>query len=359
VPQVNYFELGGDKQLNEIVFAGSHDAGITSGGKNVKTQSLDIEGQAHAGVRIFDLRVAATSGAKVDGVKTVELKSFHAPGLKNETKTRHLPGVGTVEVERSKFKSGGDWGMGLTDILDGARRFVQSDAGKSEFLLLKFDKSTNWTWIAEACVRLLGNTIYKGGGNLNTTKLKDLQGKVVVLFSGSGANECRVRFGPEDGILTWKNLYDKETGNTAYDPKHVGLQYYGKGGTTLNPTKNKLDANIKKQGKLLQGAKAFGLEEVLRMMYWTSTGLLESIEKRNDGMWQAPNVVKMQKLWKEGLEEYIEYTNPLALPEGSPAVGPTRKRYMPNIVMIDFADDAKCQIIRALNDLSPNDLAQL
>lgn len=198
---MNYFELGGDKQLNEIVCAGSHDAGITSGGKNVKTQSLDIEGQAQAGVRIFDLRVAATSGAKVDGVKTVELKSFHAPGLKNETKVRNLPGVGTVKLERSKFKSGGDWGLGLTDILDGAKRFVQSDAGKTEFLLLKFDKSTNWT--------------------------------------------C------------------------------------------------------------------------------------------------------------------IEYTNPLHLPEGPPAVGPTRKRYMPNIVMIDFADEAKCRVIRALNDLSPDDLAKL
>jgi hypothetical protein len=359
VPRVNYFELGGDKQLNEIVFAGSHDAGITSGDENVKTQSLDIEGQARAGVRIFDLRIAATSGAKVDGVKSVELKTFHAPSLKNETKSRHLPGVGTVELERSKFNKGGDWGLGLDEILGGAKRFVQSDAGKTEFLLLKFDKSTNWTWIAEACTRLLGNTIYKSGGNLNTTKLKDLQGKVVVLFSGSGASECRVRFGPEDGILTWKNLYDKKTGGAAYDPKHVGLQYYGKGGTSLNPFKDKIKNNIEKQGKLMRGAKAFGLEEVIRMMYWTSTGLTESIETRNDTMWAPPNVVKMKKLWKEGLEEYIEYTNPLALPEGSPAVGPTRKRYMPNIVMIDFATDAKCRIIRGLNDISPDDLAKL
>jgi hypothetical protein len=359
VPPVNYFELGGDKQLNEIVIAGSHDAGITSGAKNVKTQTYDIKGQAQAGVRIFDLRIAATSGAKVDGVKSVELKSFHAPGLKNETKTRHLDGVGTVELDRSKFKSGGDWGMGLTDILDGAKKFVQSDAGKTEFLLLKFDKSTNWTWIAEACTRLLGDTIYKGGGNLNTTKLKELQGKVVVLFSGAGASECRVRFGPEDGILTWKNLYDKKTGGTEYDPKHAGLQYYGKGGTSLNPFKDKIADNVAKQGKLMQGAKVFGLEEVVRMMYWTSTGLTESIETRNDTMWQTPNVARMKKLWKEGLEEYIMYTNPLLLPEGSPAVGPTRKRYMPNIVMIDFADDAKCRIIRGLNDLSPDDLAKL
>ena len=359
MPPVNYFKIGPDKRLNEIVFAGSHDAGITSGAKNVKTQLLDIQGQAQVGVRIFDLRIAAASGAKVNGVKSAELKSFHAPGLKTETKSRHLSGVGNVELERSKFKSGGDWGLGLNDILTGARRFVESATGETEFLLLKFDKSTNWEWIAEACVRLLGDAIYRGGGNLNTTRLRELQGKVVVLFSGAGANECRRSYGPGDGILAWKNLYDKATGNTAYDPQMAGLQYYGKGGTTLNPTKNKLEANVKKQGKLMEGAKAFGLEEVVRMMYWTSTGLLESIEKRDADMWEAPNVVKMKKLWKEGLEEYIEYTNPLALPQGSPAIGPTRKRYMPNIVMVDFADARKCKIIRELNDLSPSDLARL
>ncbi len=56
-----YIELGPDKQLNEIVFAGSHDAGISGGGSNAKTQSLDILGQAQAGVRFFDVRVAAQS----------------------------------------------------------------------------------------------------------------------------------------------------------------------------------------------------------------------------------------------------------------------------------------------------------
>ena len=32
---------------------------------------------------------------------------------------------------------------------------------------------------------------------------------------------------------------------------------------------------------------------------------------------------------------------------------------MPNIVMIDFADEMKCREIRALNDLSAADLAAL
>jgi hypothetical protein len=51
--------------------------------------------------------------------------------------------------------------------------------------------------------------------------------------------------------------------------------------------------------------------------------------------------------------------NPLAIPEGSPAIGPVRKQRMPNIVMIDFADDRKCAVIRGLNDLTPDDLAAL
>ena len=45
---IRYYDLGKDKKLNEIVIAGSHDAGISEGGSNIQTQSLDIEGQALA-----------------------------------------------------------------------------------------------------------------------------------------------------------------------------------------------------------------------------------------------------------------------------------------------------------------------
>lgn len=76
---INYYELGPDKCLNEVVMAGSHDAGITSGGSNSQTQSVDIHGQATAGVRIFDLRIpAATVAETTGGTKNAELKSFHA-----------------------------------------------------------------------------------------------------------------------------------------------------------------------------------------------------------------------------------------------------------------------------------------
>ena len=53
-----YYRLGAEKRLNEIVMAGSHDAGITRGGGNAMTQKYDILGQTIAGVRLFDLRIA-------------------------------------------------------------------------------------------------------------------------------------------------------------------------------------------------------------------------------------------------------------------------------------------------------------
>ena len=106
---IRYYDLGPDKQLNEIVMAGSHDAGITEGGSNVQTQTLDIAGQALAGVRLFDLRVAAEAAGKHGGVKQVELKAFHADSkvMSNATKTRFVPELGrTEDVTRTKLRGG-------------------------------------------------------------------------------------------------------------------------------------------------------------------------------------------------------------------------------------------------------------
>jgi hypothetical protein len=354
---VNYFELGPDKQLNEIVVAGSHDAGITGGGSNVRTQSLNIGEQARAGVRVFDLRIAAaTVPGKFGMHKGAELRAFHADGklMKNESKTRHLEDVGrSVTITRTKLR-GGAFGMGLSAMLDDARDFVESKEGATEFLILKFDKCLNWPLIAEACTDVLGNAIYKGGGNLNTTKLKDLQGKVIVVFSSGGLKELKGAFRPTDGILGFRNLYDKSGGGATYSQSFAGLQYYGKGGTSVVKPNAK-----KKQGKLMEGAKLLGNPDVMGMMYWTTTGLFESIRKRNDRMWDPPNVAKLRKLWSQGLQDFVVHSNPFHVPEGSPAVGPLRKRYMPNIVMIDFADELKCQQIRDLNDLSAHDLAAM
>ena len=83
--------------------------------------------------------------------------------------------------------------MGLTGMLQQARNFVHSSSGANEFLILKFDKCTNWGLIADTCVDVLGLALYKGGGNLNTKTLEELRGKVVVLFSSKGLAESSSR----------------------------------------------------------------------------------------------------------------------------------------------------------------------
>jgi len=359
---VTYYELGANKSLNEIVVAGSHDAGITSGKTNVKTQTLSIMGQAKAGVRVFDLRVAAhTEGGTKGGEKVAKLRAFHADPafMKNEQKTRHLADVGKpVDLVRTKL-SAGDFGEGLAEMMRDARDFVNSREGSTEFLILKFDKCVNWGLIADQVVNVAGSVLLKGNVNVNTAKLKDLQGKVIVLFSNKGVSELAGKYGANNGILQFKNLHDKTTGG--YDPNFAGLQYYGKGGTSANDLLDmtKVWQNERGQRKLLKSAKQLGNPNVMGMMYWTSTGMLRSIKGRNDSMWSAPNVVRLKKLWAEGLGAYVAAANPFIPPQGSAAVGAQRKRFMPNIVMVDFADGPKCQQIRDLNDLTPDQLAAM
>ena len=118
-----HFELGADKQLNQIVFAGSHDAAISGAGlaANVQTQKLDIAGQAEAGVRLFDIRIgAAKLKGSVGGNRQAELRAFHG-SLKKDTKTMQ---VGNQVSDIRVGLKYGDWGLGLEGILADARRFV-------------------------------------------------------------------------------------------------------------------------------------------------------------------------------------------------------------------------------------------
>jgi hypothetical protein len=355
---VTYYELGKNRQLNEVVIAGTHDAGITSGGDGVQTQTLNILQQAIRGVRFFDIRVAAavTSQTHASGRLIAELRAFHADDkvvMKLERKVV-LKGTDTaVRVTQSKL-AGGAFGLGLTAMLEQARDFVQSDLGRREFLILKFDKCTNWAHIADACASILGQSgcLYAASGNLNTKTLRDLRGKVIVLFSSKGLSELPAS---HPGILCFKNLSGQ---GASYDPTYDGLQYYGKGGTSpFNPV-GKLDQNVRKQAKLMHGAAGMGNPEVIGMMYWTTTGLIESIRKRDDGMWDAPNVAKMKSLWGQGLGDFVNAR--ISLPSSNPlASAQQRRSFFPNIVMIDFADDTKCQQIRNLNDLTVQHLSVL
>ena len=78
--------------------------------------------------------------------------------------------------------------------------------------MLKFDKSTNWPLIADACIDVLGTSIYAPPGdkaNLNECTLRELRGKVIVLFTKDGCGACGLTAlqRRQRGILEWKNLY--------------------------------------------------------------------------------------------------------------------------------------------------------
>ena len=351
---ITYYDLGPDRKLNQIVMAGSHDAGITGGGSNVQTQDKDIAGQAAAGIRIFDLRIAAAAAGITDrGLKKVELRAFHADSklMKNEIKPRVIGDTGKVAVvDRTKLR-GGAFGEGLTGMLQQAKAFVEKN--NTEFLILKFDKCTNWELIAEECVGTLGSTIYKGATNLNTTTLRALAGKVVCLFSLEGLWAISPDYRYGGGILGIKNLYN----GGSYNPRNTGMQYFGKGGTSIWKPFGKIGQNEKKQAKLMAGG-AGGDPEVMGMMYWTSTGMLESIKSRNDEMWNAKNRTKLQKLWKDGLGETVEMRIPPWVDPAAYAAGPVLKSFMPNMIMIDFADESKCADIFALNTVPTTELTK-
>jgi hypothetical protein len=260
----------------------------------------------------------------------------------------------------------GAFGLGLTRILLDARAFVSQNP--TEFLIFKFDKCSNWPLIAEACTNILtinestrqrdedNCCLYKRTDDLNTKTLEELKGKVIVLFSERGLNETPLGSkGAGSGIHGWRNLSVNGAVPAPYDPEYHGLQYFGKGGTSLNVLKyplasNKIEFQRNKQTKLM--AQAVKCDpQVIRMIYWTTTGIFNSIRRRNNQMWENYNVEKLMGIWNGCKEAGFTRVNNAGIDLDSSLAAPILKAYLPNIVMIDFVDDAKCRTIYELNTI--------
>lgn len=339
MPRINYFNLGPAKQLNEIVVAGSHDAGITGGASNVQTQDRNIRDQARAGVRVFDIRIKAV-GSKSQPL----LKTYHG-SVKNPD-------------DRS---ARGAWGEGLTKILSDARSFVTSAHYLNEFVILKFDKCSNWPEIAQQCVNLLGGAIYTGIGNINLHTLQQLRGKVVVVFTPEGYAEVVNRFPPGSGILCIRSIDSAPYDAVNFD----GIQYCGKGGTNWKSggsDQEKIQENIESQTeRMRKGLGTNSDPNVIGMMYWTTTGFLASIRDRNNTMWNGPHGAlppALKTLFKQGLKESIQSRIASSIDPTNYAGAQILKVFMPNIVMIDFADADKCNKIYDLNRITANQLTK-
>lgn len=323
------------KRLNEIVIAGSHDAGIYDDvGGNVRTQDLNIAEQAEAGVRFFDLRIAT----RKLGPDKFEPSAFHLdPKLViNRGTHQHVDILG-------------GWGGKLEQMLKDAKDFVKSN--KTEFLILKFSKSYGMKGIADACIQILDNHHFSSADsrNLNLAKVSELRGKVITLFSAVDLKEIE-RAGISlqgGGFFAFHELYDKATGSSKpYKPEAEGLQYFGKFSGTDNINKN----NKKQKSTLMAGALGAD-QNALGMMYWTTTGMFGNIRKRNDKMWSDARVAELVDTWSTVLSDAILNRMGRNL-NNAQNFGGLFAAFMPNIVMIDFASPSKCDAIRRLNEVS-------
>jgi hypothetical protein len=361
---VFYYDLGSDKRLGDIVFAGSHDASITSGGAHAKTQTHDLMLQAIAGVRLFDLRIMASRTASGG----LSLVGYHGKkknkGVIDKVRSK-ISGKTFDGVEVRKIRFGAE-GERLATMLEQAREFVEKTP---EFLILKFGKCTNYPVIADHCATILGKRMFTWNGiEFSKLTLGDLKHKVVCVFDEPGARQI-TDMGPRDGILKFRSLKggDDDGGvGDAYDARFEGMQYVGKGGTdekaVWRTKAMKMRENVSKQGKLMglgTGSAHDDAANVLGMMYWTSTGSVSSIKARDKVMWGKTGVERMHDLWSDALEnavgtemrrdhvKYMDYGGQRRL-----------KAFIPNIVMIDFADPAKCKTIYQLNTLAEQRLQE-
>jgi len=383
---VTYYAEYAAKKLNEVVLLGSHDAGIFKGNSNTRTQSEGIGAQALKGARFFDLRIGAFAAKSGN----VSLRAYHddtkvenllSPKFSQTLNTRNAQGafqpklVGKVEIHKTL---GGAKGGGLYDMLLEAKAFVSDGAGANEFLILKFDKSSNWPLIADACIEVLGDRIYRPAGdkgNLNDCTLEELKGSVIVLFTSEGCKSCGYDAFKRRklGILQWKNLYDKHASEPGgYSRAFDGLQYYGKGGVSAAQKKgesNKIYLNSSKQAQLMKGNGAFETSgpdpiqgvhagvppDVVGVMYWTTTGpSTGGIQKRNDKMWKPVNqelLVACTGLAREMLPSNVN------VEAGGSAN--TIKRFMPNIVMVDFVTEHQGRLVKALNTKSATEISRV
>ncbi len=353
-----------NKQLKQIAFSGSHDAGIYGQGKsNVVTQSLDIKGQADAGVRFFDMRIATVK--RSDG--RLDQKSYHlAQGVVDHKHKGAKPGEAPSHQNVGHL---GGWGQDtLTDMLKQAKSYVEEYG--SEFLILKFSKCYNLKDVIDSCVRVLGDVQFnhnKPGAapiNLNTRTVASLAGKDLTLFDPKEMAKLGGVISGQiySGCLSFGELFNKGTGTSRqYQQDFNGLQYFGKFSST-----DDIKKNTKKQTATMSGGITCD-RNAMGMMYWTTTGLTASIRARNDKMWSGVDVRVLRDVWESGYK--TSRMNQLGALSFKDLYRKNSRLYVanknswtsftPNIVMIDFADTQKCVTIYNLNHVKSEMLETL
>ncbi|MBX7102648.1 MAG: hypothetical protein K1X57_01110 [Gemmataceae bacterium] len=95
------------------------------------------------------------------------------------------------------------------------------------------------------------------------------------------------------------------------------------------------------------------------MMYWTTTGVNKSIKERNDLMWDDNHRGGLREIWESGLFDYMTEALPNNVDMASFSSGGMLKLFMPNIVIIDFAQHEKCRHIYGLNEVATSEITRI
>ena len=242
---IKYSNLGQHKQLNEIVMAGSHDAGVTEGGGNVQTQNMDIYLQAYAGVRLFDIRIAGQSAADQGLGKEAQLKAYHSAikiKLDDDTPAH---GSGQEDRRASATLVGGDWGMGLTHMLREAKKFVEQKPGRvpdpQVRQVQQLDSDRRDLHPVSRQLDVLRARQREHPDDRRTRRVRSSS-----CSDESGLRRC-ADLSADDGH---PGLQEPGGEGASYDPLLFdGLQYLGKGGTSVAKPFFKIDAE---QGKAVK-----------------------------------------------------------------------------------------------------------
>lgn len=279
-------------KLDQLTMPGSHDAGMYVTGdchrlhhpEWVLTQSDNINRQIKCGSRYFDLR-------------------FYYDG--SDYRIGHF---GRVPVEGPS----GCYGPTLSDVLNQVKDFIQSDAGRSETVILKFshtmgDSPESYpvdevaSEVAKRVKADLHEYLFKSrdsGINLAETPLSELAGKIVAVFDV----EFQPYWDSSIGIFSYRDYPTQDYG---------ALKVYDKYSDTASYPEMSAD-----QLEKLKNFGGYG-HEYLFLLSWTLTG------KVFDELFDIQVLSTLARPW---------------LPQILTGIRDGKYKHVPNIVYYDFVD---------------------
>lgn len=305
------------KRLCDIQIPASHDAGmyiecdangnaIANPSPKIITQRYNIYDQLMQGYRMFDLRLYS-----------------NARGL---MQCGHFPESKWLRGERGKADKFGGFGASLYTVLDNVQRFLDRPASSRETVILKFSHihESNRSDVMDMVNSTLRNRLLDRitGLTIGALPFRRLRGKVLAVYEkefvgrGPFKNKVITVINPKKK-KAWVKMKPNEKRQ-----KLILRGYYANRRSYKSVLDHQTNSVLKNWQK--NGGKA-GYPGELLQLYWTSTwhikckfGNQQHIARNTMFLWRRDAIDKLKRLIF---------------------------RYQPNVVITDFAEEAKADII--------------